>query len=67
MREAAARSDVEDYLRHDKAFDDVVSEAACNPFATKALVAACRPRAGAFGTGISAKRTSIRRPGATWR
>ncbi|WP_269585654.1 GntR family transcriptional regulator [Roseibium sp. Sym1] len=37
MREAAAKSDVEDYLRHDKAFDDVVSQAACNPFATKAL------------------------------
>eukprot|EP00903_Cladosiphon_okamuranus_P002258 g2256.t1 len=37
LREAAARSDVEEYLRHDKAFDDVVAEAACNPFATKAL------------------------------
>lgn len=37
MREAAARSDVEDYLRHDKAFDDVVAQASCNPFATKAL------------------------------
>jgi DNA-binding GntR family transcriptional regulator len=37
MREAAAKSDVEEYLRHDKAFDDVVSQAACNPFATKAL------------------------------
>jgi len=37
LREAAARSDVEDYLRHDKAFDDVVSVAACNPFASKAL------------------------------
>jgi len=37
LREAAARSDVEDYLRHDKAFDDIVSKAACNPFAAKAL------------------------------
>ncbi|WP_370201473.1 GntR family transcriptional regulator [Roseibium sp.] len=37
MREAAAKPDVADYLRLDKAFDEVVSAAACNPFAAKAL------------------------------
>lgn len=37
MREAAARADVETYLRLDKAFDEVVAVAACNPFASQAL------------------------------
>lgn len=37
MRNAASVPDVEEYLRLDKAFDDVVALAACNPFAAKAL------------------------------
>ncbi|WP_305986934.1 GntR family transcriptional regulator [Roseibium sp. MMSF_3544] len=37
MRNAASIPDVEEYLRLDKAFDDVVALAACNPFAAKAL------------------------------
>jgi len=37
MREAAARAEVETYLRLDKAFDEVVGVAACNPFASQAL------------------------------
>ncbi|MES0812016.1 GntR family transcriptional regulator [Roseibium sp. SCPC15] len=37
MREAASVPDVEEYLRLDKAFDEVVAQAACNPFAAKAL------------------------------
>ncbi len=37
MREAASVPDVAEYLRLDKAFDEVVAQAACNPFATKAL------------------------------
>ncbi len=37
MREAASLPDVEAFLRLDKAFDDVVAQASCNPFAAKAL------------------------------
>ncbi|WP_298820057.1 GntR family transcriptional regulator [uncultured Roseibium sp.] len=37
MREAASEPDVEAYLRLDKAFDEVVAQAACNPFTAKAL------------------------------
>lgn len=37
MREAGSIPDVEEYLRLDKAFDEVVAQAACNPFAAKAL------------------------------
>ena len=37
MREAASVPDVEAFLRMDKAFDDVVAQAACNPFASQAL------------------------------
>ncbi|CTQ54995.1 putative HTH-type transcriptional regulator YdfH [Roseibium album] len=37
MREAASVPDVEEFLRLDKAFDEIVALAACNPFAAKAL------------------------------
>lgn len=37
MREAASVPDVEEFLRLDKIFDEIVGKAACNPFAEKAL------------------------------
>lgn len=37
MREAASVPDVEEFLRLDKIFDEIVGQAACNPFAEKAL------------------------------
>ena len=38
MRDAASEPDVEEFLRLDKVFDEIVATAACNPFAAKALV-----------------------------
>lgn len=37
MREAASEPDVEEFLRLDKRFDEIVASAACNPYAAKAL------------------------------
>lgn len=37
MRGAASVPDVEEFLRLDKIFDEIVAQAACNPFAEKAL------------------------------
>ncbi|MEP3049201.1 MAG: GntR family transcriptional regulator [Roseibium sp.] len=37
MRDAAAQPNVEEFLRLDKVFDEIVATAACNPFAAKAL------------------------------
>ena len=37
MRDAAARGDVEDFMRQDKTFDEIVAIAACNPFAARVV------------------------------
>ncbi len=37
MRTAASNHDVENFLRLDKRFDEIVAKASCNPFAAKAV------------------------------